>query len=599
MYENFFRIDGRHPWRDVSPEGYVDYPVHYRKGGRVIYFNFELAKEMGLIPKNHRNRLTPKLEAAILKTFALQILNEYDWVNRDKFPKDHLTDRLYMATRYLQSQHKNKQGKTSGDGRSIWNGCIRKHKRTFDLSSRGTGATILSPGAQEARGEIRTGSNQYGYASGLADLDEMLSSAVMSEIFYREGIPTERCLTVIDFGDKTGIGVRTAPNLIRPAHMFRYLKMNLHKELKASFDYFIKRQKDNGAWTFSLQGKGRYLKALEQLTRTYARLVALMEEEYIFNWLAWDGDNMLADGAILDYGSIRQFAAKHDKYRYEDVDRFSTSLKEQRVEARNIVKTFAQVVDFIMKGEKRPLADFDNVSVLKLFDECYNLERQKKMLWRVGFTPEHIETLVKDHQKEIEEFRKVLDYFETIKTKEGEYEVADGVDHPPIFLVRHILRELPVFLSKNVKDNQWPQMDPESFCNEMAASYADKEDLKLTDYRKQKAIEFQQRYKDLVHAASSDPMAVLAEVTERSSVVNYEFRSTGDGVTWIVTEAIKVIDKMHQREFQEAIERFIQSQVLVPGKWKPIDQAELEGESMKSRLLRRIQKNLEIHKELI
>ena len=29
----------------------------------------------------------------------------------------------------------------------------------------------------------------------------MLGSAVMSEIFYRQGIPTERCLAVIGFPD--------------------------------------------------------------------------------------------------------------------------------------------------------------------------------------------------------------------------------------------------------------------------------------------------------------------------------------------------------------------------------------------------------------
>jgi hypothetical protein len=57
-----------------------------------------------------------------------------------------------MATRYLQTQHRNKQGKTSGDGRSIWNGYLKSDNLTFDISSRGTGATILSPGAQEAEG---------------------------------------------------------------------------------------------------------------------------------------------------------------------------------------------------------------------------------------------------------------------------------------------------------------------------------------------------------------------------------------------------------------------------------------------------------------
>ena len=116
-----------------------------------------------------------------------------------------------MATRYLQTQHRNRQGKTSGDGRSIWNGYLKSEKLVFDISSRGTGATILSPGAQEAKEAVATGDHTFGYASGLADLDEMLGSAVMSEIFYRQGIPTERCLTVIGFPDATAIGVEARP----------------------------------------------------------------------------------------------------------------------------------------------------------------------------------------------------------------------------------------------------------------------------------------------------------------------------------------------------------------------------------------------------
>ena len=115
----------------------------------------------------------------------------------------------------------------------------------FDISSRGTGATILSPGAQESDGAVQTGDESYGYSSGLAELDEMLGSAVMSEIFYRQGIPTERCLAVIGFSDGSAIGVRSAPNLIRPAHIFRYLKQGRHAELKASVDYFIDRQVEN------------------------------------------------------------------------------------------------------------------------------------------------------------------------------------------------------------------------------------------------------------------------------------------------------------------------------------------------------------------
>src|SRR6266513_3101651 len=355
MYEKFKEIDGTHPWRDVSPDGFIDYQARYRSQGRVLYLNFPLAKEMGLIPADHPPTINKELEQVILETFSLQIINEYDLREGKKYPPESIRPHPFMATRYLQTQHRNRQGKTSGDGRSIWNGYLKTKHLTFDVSSRGTGATILSPGAQKSDGAVKTGDESYGYSSGLADLDEMLGSAVMSEIFYRQGIPTERCLAVIGFPDGTAIGVRSAPNLIRPAHIFRYLKQGRHSELKASVDYFIQRQVENGFWEIPPEPHAGYEKALDYVARAYGKMAAVLEEEYIFNWLAWDGDNLLASGAILDYGSIRQFAAKHDKYRFKDVDRYSASLREQRRCARLIVQVFAQAVGFILTGVKENL----------------------------------------------------------------------------------------------------------------------------------------------------------------------------------------------------------------------------------------------------
>src|SRR5262249_634423 len=374
---------GTHPWREVGPDGYVDYQARYRPNGRVLYFNFPLAREMQLIPANHPNTINKELEQVILETFSLQIINGYDLKLGKKIPPDSVKPLPYMATRYLQTQHKNKQGKTSGDGRSIWNGYLRTKKLVFDVSSRGTGATILSPGAQKADGIVQTGDESYGYSSGLAELDEMLGSAVMSEIFYRQGIPTERCLAVIGFQDGTAIGVRSAPNLIRPAHIFRYLKQGRHAELKASVDYFIEREVENGFWQVPRKGCERYEKALDYLARSYGKMAAVLEEEYIFNWLAWDGDNMLASGAILDYGSIRQFAAKHDKYRFKDVDRYSASLTEQRYWARQIVQSFAQAMDFILSGQKRNLREFKDHECLSTFDTAFHRETDYRVLWRL------------------------------------------------------------------------------------------------------------------------------------------------------------------------------------------------------------------------
>src|SRR5688572_27363474 len=409
MYDRFKTLDGRHPWRKAGPHGYVDYHARTRPGGRVIYFNHALAKELDLVPRNHAKRLPAPLEKAILDAFALQIVNEYDLANPETYDAKTVRPHPYMATRYLQLQHKDKRGKTSGDGRAIWNGVIKTDRLTFDVSSRGTGATRLSPGAQVAGVPVKTGDDSYGYSCGRADLDEMIGTALMSEVFFQNGLPTERTLAVIDFGDGTAIGVRTAPNLVRPAHIFRYLKQGRRDEVKASLDYFIQRQESNGFWKLSTTDeRARYRKTLRYIARSYGKLAAVLEEEYIFNWLAWDGDNMLASGAILDYGSIRQFAAKHDKYRYDDVDRFSSSLTEQRFWARESVKVFAQAARFIMTGRKLNLRRFKNATCLNEFDRAFDRERDRRLLRRLGFAPAQVARLMRDGRREVADLREAL-----------------------------------------------------------------------------------------------------------------------------------------------------------------------------------------------
>src|SRR5687767_2540179 len=600
MYEKFKELDGTHPWRNVSPDGYVDYRARYRPQGRVLFFNFPLAKEMGLIADDHPSSINKDLEQVILDTFSLRIINEYDLEHGTKFPPDSVRPKPFMATRYLQTQHRNKQGKTSGDGRSIWNGCLRNDNLTFDLSSRGTGATILSPGAVEANTVVATGDTTYGYSSGLAELDEMLGSAVMSEIFYRQGIPTERCLAVIGFPDGTAIGVRSAPNLIRPAHMFRYLKQNRHAELKASVDYFIDREIENGTWTFTDDPAQRYATALDYFARNYAKLAALLEEEYIFNWLSWDGDNMLASGAILDYGSIRQFAAKHDKYRFKDVDRYSASLAEQRGWARTLVQVFAQTMDFIETGEKKNLITFKNAECLRVFDEAFASERDQRMLWRMGFTPEQISHLMANAQIEIRDFDRSLSYFEDRKVSKGIEKLPDGFTHNPVFLIRNLLRLLPAYYVAQTisrSDDTSAYMPDDIFCRIMAASYVGNSDLKLITSARVEG--FQESYLRLVAALGGPFDPVLKMLQERSAVINHRHRITGDAVTWIIEEVIAMKGKIKFDGLQEAIDAFIDSQVLIPGKWQPVPPEKLKSTTLKSQLLQKIQQNLETYKESI
>ena len=602
MYERFKRIDGRHPWREVSPDGYIDYQVRYRPNGRVLYFNFALAREMELVSLDHPPTMNKDLEQAILETFSLRIINEYDRERGRKYPIETIKPNPYMATRYLQTQHRNRQGKTSGDGRSIWNGCIRNGKLTFDISSRGTGATCLSPGAQHANGIVKTGDESYGYSSGLADLEEMLGSALMSEIFYRQEIPTERCLAVIGFPDGTAIGVRSAPNLLRPAHIFRYLKQGRHCELKASVDYFIQRQVENGSLEIPPEPHAGYEKALDYVARAYGKMAAVLEEEYIFNWLTWDGDNLLASGAILDYGSIRQFAAKHDKYRFKDVDRYSASLREQRRCARMIVQVFAQALDFARTSVKQNLNEFKNAECLKTFDLTFDAERDRRMLWRIGFTPAQIEHVMAVGQKEIREFHRSLSYFEVRKVSKGIEKLPDGFTHNPVFLIRNLLRLLPAYyVAQTIHrvDDESAYMPTDIFCRIMAASYVGNRDLKPTNGCRSQVRSLQDCYLKLVAALGEPLDASLKTIQERSAIINHRHRITGDAVTVIIEEMVAMKGKIRIEGLQEAIEAFIDSQVLIPGKWQPVPAEELKDDTLKSRLLNAIHENLEEYKESV
>jgi uncharacterized protein YdiU (UPF0061 family) len=596
MYEAFEQLDGSHPWRAVSPDGYVDYRARIRTGGRVLYFNFDLAREMRLLPANHADHVTPALEKVILETFSLQIINEYDIAAGERIDAALIKPGTYMATRYLQAQHKDKRGLTSGDGRAIWLGHLKAGGVTYDVSARGTGATCLSPGAQLAEGPVKTGDDTWGYSCGTAEIDELFGTVLMSEIFHRNGFPTERTLAVIGFDDGTAVGVRAGAILLRPAHIFRFLKQGRHAETKAAIEYFIDRQCANGEWALPARcdTRERYRRALTHIARSYGRLAAICEEEYIFNWLAWDGDNVLASGAILDYGSIRQFAAKHSKYRFDDVDRFSSSLVEQKFWARESVKVFAQAMDFALTGRKRNLRRFKGDPSLAQFDAWFEREREFRTLWKIGFTPEQIERLRQRGRSEIGDLRRALSFFEDLKVARGMEKLPDGVTHRPVFMIRHLLRELPAFYVDECDSTPDHFMEPRRLCEIMAASYASRRDMRLTDAKIAHAKNFQQCYQRLVAAAGAYD-EVLASLRDRAAVINYEHRITGNGVIDAVDKIVKMRESMKRGQAQGAIDRFIASQVLVPGVWQPLTDEDIR----KNRLLAAMQQQVEVCNETI
>ena len=85
-YSALARIDGRHPFRDAVPGGHVDYRARRRRDGEVAFFNYGLAREMGLIAAGHPNAMNPALRRALLDAFALVIVNEYDLAHAVRIP---------------------------------------------------------------------------------------------------------------------------------------------------------------------------------------------------------------------------------------------------------------------------------------------------------------------------------------------------------------------------------------------------------------------------------------------------------------------------------------------------------------------------------
>ena len=142
-------------------------------------------------------------------------------------------------------------------------------------------------------------------------------------------------------------------------------------------------------------------------------------------------------------------------------------------------------------------------------------------------------------------------------------------------------------------------MPHDVFCQIMVASYVGKRDLKLTPARISHVKNFQECYLKLLAALDEPFNVALKTLQDRSAVINHRHRITGDAVTLIVEEVIAMKGKIKIEGLQEALDAFIDSQVLIPGKWQPVPPEQLKQNTLKSRLLQKIQANLEEYKESI
>ncbi len=560
-YKRFELLDGYHPWQDHVPDGYVPYKVFRLDHGKISYFNFSLAKEMGLIDKKHPHQLNKTLKEKVLDTFSIQIINEYDLIHATPIPPEKIKPRPYMASRYLQMQHSNKRGETSGDGRGIWNGTLTYKGITWDINSRGTGVTKLAPGSVISEQPLQTGSDKVGYGCGLVEIDELYSSAIMSETLHRQGYKTERVLAIIDLGDGIGIGVRAAPNLFRPAHIFTYLKQNRLSSLKKSVDYLIKRQTENNEWSFRKNAPYKYQDLLKQICLDFSKFSAWLEADYIFTWLDWDGDNVLINAGIIDYGSIRQLGLRHDQYRYDDVERWSTNLNEQKNKTRQIVQVFAQLVDFLETGKKKRLKEFSSHPILAEFDNSFSEFLIDRTLYRMGFTEAQRKYLIQKQSRLLSDFLKDYHYLETCKIHRLATKVEDGINRPPLFNISKILKQLPqISTSKNIHLEKNFQL--------WLSTFAKGKDKNISRSIKKHLSSFIKRYQELLSYIKEDltqsPSSIRKTLESRLEQIHCDTRLTGNALVHIVWELLDKRGEFSDKDIQKIMEQIILEQSRTP-----------------------------------
>jgi uncharacterized protein YdiU (UPF0061 family) len=519
-----------------------------------VYFNFALAREIGLLPAGHADRLTAALRDALRDTFSLQIVNEWDEAH-GRFPS--AADRRphsYMATRYLQQQHPDKRGLNSGDGRSIWNGMLRGRAGAWDVSSCGTGVTRLCPATSEFGEFFQTGNVLTDYGCGTAHVDEGLGAALMSEAFHRNGLRTERVLAVLSLPSGFAINVRVAPNLLRPSHFFGLLRRREDEDLRNLVAYF-------------------------------ARAVATFESEYVFCWLDWDGDNILTDGSIIDYGSVRQFGLYHRSYRFQDTDRMSTSIPEQRRKARQIVQRFIQIRELLTTGELPSLTSLANDATLDRFDAEYEAERRRLFLGQVGLEARDARALERARPEALERLLTLHNRLERRRSSRGEHAVPDGLSWNAIYCMRDVLRELPDALAARRGDAD-PRLSADEFYAIALSDYASRADRRSTDHRRRLARQYQQAYLDLVDVIAKRKRRLrqrtLERLAPRARERNPVPRMTGDGLTHATRRLSVNRRRLKPEESHRLVQAFADFQERDDGL-----QADLAGERpLVQRLLR-------------
>ncbi|WP_413582737.1 protein adenylyltransferase SelO family protein [Bdellovibrio sp. HCB288] len=341
--------NSQHSLRSLGKEFYVDVPVAPIQGARLILFNADAAKRLGLeVPAD-----PAVLEKVILDNFAL-------FVNPEN-PTKHM-----MATYYQDSGRKG-PGEANGDGRAVWTGESKLGNGSVDFVLKGIGVTPLA----------WTNHPESGHKDGLQAVGEAVHSFVHSEANFKNGLDSTVDLAVIEIPlqkeNKYTGKMENATITLRAGDQFRVAHLAYHSDnisnQKKFFNYIMDRE-------FRVKDPVEYFR---QFTLNLSEEAARMYDLHAVHGSPTLGNRSLR-GSTIDMGTFRYLDANHGEYSYLFNRMFHRKQKEQM---RSYIRNN---LDFLLSTGVIAREQYPTISAMgdRLFDDTYKETLTKLWLGRLG-----------------------------------------------------------------------------------------------------------------------------------------------------------------------------------------------------------------------
>jgi len=435
----------QHSFKKLGPQFYVPVQVEKISGSKLILFNDEAAKDLGLeFPEDPQ-----ELEKEILEQFSV-------FISKSKEPRN----KELFSTYYQDSATKN-VGDALGDGRAAWVGEIQKvgqsgRKYSIDVVLKGIGVTPLA----------WTNNENESHRDGLQNLSEAIYSYLMSKANYRNQLDTTVDLAVILLPEeyknykftkifknrieRVAITLRVG-NQTRMGH-FRYFQ-DSPELFKKIFEYCLRR--DMGLAADAPVQKKQFFNYIKQFSVNIAEEAARYYDLHGVHGSTTAG-NRTTRGSTIDMSTWRYLDAYHQDFSYL---KDKLLVKQQTIEMKNYIKDLFEYINTseyylnlgLTQNELSVLAENAN----QVFDSIFQQTLTRLFLARIGLGNQQfmeiLETTYPDLLKRFYDASKALFEFSSSKTAilEGQKNVKPALFEPrKIFQMTREDSDFPSLIEK-------------------------------------------------------------------------------------------------------------------------------------------------------